>query len=112
MFRAVGRIEAKVDKVLTLLSLLITEGKKTMTVIDDLTAAVARETTVDSSIITLIQGLSARVAAATDMTQVAAIVTQINAQTDALAAAVIANTPVTQAAATTAPPATPATKSP
>jgi hypothetical protein len=93
MFKAIGRIEAKVDQILSLLSLLVTEGKKTMSAIDDLTAAVARETTVNQSAITLIQGLAARVNAATDMTQVKALVADLNAQSDAMAAAVTANTP-------------------
>jgi hypothetical protein len=65
-----------------------------MAAIDDLATAVAAEDTVIDSAITLLQGLSAALAAAgTDPAKLAALQTDITAKTQALADAVAANTP-------------------
>lgn len=59
-----------------------------------LTAEVARNTAVDESAITLLNGLAAQLAAvATDPAAVLALSAQLSASSDALAAAVVANTP-------------------
>lgn len=67
---------------------------KTMAALDALEAAVARETTVINSAIILLQQLSAAITAAgTDPVALKAITDNLNTNTDALAAAVLANTP-------------------
>ena len=77
--------------------------------ISALTTAVANETSLDASAVTLIQGLAAQITAliassgnTVDPTALAAIVTQMTTNATALSAALVANTPVTtaQAAAT------------
>lgn len=69
--------------------------------LDDLTASVAAEDTVIASALTLIQGLSAQVAAAgTDPAKLIALKADIDARATALAAAVAANTPSAPAPAT------------
>ena len=65
-----------------------------MTAMTDLQASVAAEDTAIASAITLLQGLSAALAAAgTDPAALAALKADIDKQTSALAAAVVANTP-------------------
>jgi hypothetical protein len=65
--------------------------------IDDLKAAVANDTTVEQSAITLLQGLStqlsAALAGANSSADVQAVIDSINANASTLAAAVAANTP-------------------
>jgi peptidoglycan hydrolase CwlO-like protein len=66
------------------------------TALSDLQAAVAAQTTVDASVVTLLQGLSAQLTAALaagDDTAVEAAAQAIAANTATLAAAVTANTP-------------------
>jgi hypothetical protein len=68
--------------------------RKEMGAIEDLTAQVAQNTSVDESAVTLIQGLAAQIAAAgTDPAKLAALQTNLKASADKLAAAVAANTP-------------------
>ena len=64
-------------------------------VLQDLTAEVARQTTVDDSASTLITQLVAKIAAANAISPdaVQAVLDQIKANNDALTAAVTANTP-------------------
>lgn len=65
-----------------------------MAALDDLTAQVAANTTVEQSAITLIQGLAAQLAAAgTDPAKLAALTSSLKTSADALAAAITANTP-------------------
>ncbi len=65
-----------------------------MAAIDDLATAVAAEDTVIDSAITLLQGLSAALAAAgTDPVKLAALQSDITAKTKVLSDAVVANTP-------------------
>ena len=72
-----------------------------MSAVTDLQASVAAEDTVIDSAVTLLQGLSAALAAAgTDPVALAALKTDIDTKTQSLAAAVVANTP---AAASTPP---------
>jgi hypothetical protein len=68
--------------------------EKIMGAIDDLQADVTAEDTVIDSAITLLKGLAdALKAAGTDPTKLAALHTDITTKTQALAAAVAANTP-------------------
>jgi hypothetical protein len=77
--------------------------EKIMATVADIQADVTAEDTVIDSAITLLQGLAAALAAAgTDPAKLAALHTDITTKTQALAAAVAANTPA-------APSATPAT---
>ena len=63
-----------------------------MSAIDDLAASVAAEDTVIASAVTLLQGLSAALTAAgTDPVKLAALKSDVDAQTATLAAAVAAN---------------------
>ena len=73
----------------------ITKQGVTMTQeVDDLQAAVAAEGTVIDSAITLLNGLSARIAdLAEDPVALKALSVEVKAKSDALAAAVVANTP-------------------
>lgn len=66
--------------------------------LDALTAQVAQNTSVESSAVTLIQGIAAQLAAAgTDPAALAALQAQLNSSATALAAAVAANTPAAPA---------------
>lgn len=96
MFGAIKRIEAKLDR---LTSLIIEQGNKTMADITALTAQVTQSTTVEQSAITLIQGIAAELANI-QPTQAAidALTAQLNTSATALAAAVSANTPAAPAA--------------
>lgn len=65
-----------------------------MAKLDDLEAAVARETTVINGAITLLSQLSALITAAgTDPVALKNITDNLNTNSDALAAAILANTP-------------------
>jgi molecular chaperone GrpE (heat shock protein) len=68
-----------------------------MTAMDDLNAAVQRNTDAESSVITLLQGISQQLKdalAANDPAAIKAVIDKIDANTAAAAAAVVANTPV------------------
>ena len=68
--------------------------------LDDLTASVARETTVEKSALALITGFSAQLAAAgTDPVKLAALKATLDSNDDELAAAVAQNTPAAPPAA-------------
>ena len=72
------------------------------TAIDNLTAAVQQNSSVEASAVTLINGLAAEIktaAASGDMTAVQGLADQITASGSALAVAVAANTPSTAAPA-------------
>lgn len=76
------------------LSLILDKLETIMSALDDLQAAVAAEDTVIDSAIVLIQGIPALIAAAgTDPAKLAALQADITAKTQALSAAVTANTP-------------------
>ena len=73
---------------------LLLQGKSIMAVLDDLTAQVAQNTTVEGSAITLIQNIAAALAAAgTDPAKLADLQAQLKTSADSLAAAITANTP-------------------
>lgn len=65
-----------------------------MAALDDLTAQVTENTTLEGSAIQLIQNIAAALAAAgTDPAKLAALQSQLKTSADALAAAITANTP-------------------
>lgn len=71
------------------------KGQTTMSKeLDDLTAAVTKQTTVVGSAVTLIQSLAQQIIdAKNDPVAIEALAGQLNSSADALAAAVTANTP-------------------
>ena len=91
----------KLDAILTqlgvdhrLLQAVKTEEDNIMSTVDDIQADVTKEDTVIDSAITLIKGLAdALKAAGTDPAKLDALHADITAKSDALAAAVAANTP-------------------
>jgi len=97
------RIEKKLDQLLLQMGLGIAldraqlqEGEIIMSALDDLQAQVQKNTDVEDSAVTLIQGIAAQLAAAiaaNDPAKIQALQTQLAAHADALAAAVTANTP-------------------
>lgn len=99
MFR---HLETRLDRIEMLVHILIEQGFKIMALLDGLQADVAAEDTVIASVMTLIQGFAAQLAAAgVDPAALAALRADIQAKTQSLAAAVAANTappaPVTPA---------------
>ncbi len=77
------------------LEVLKTQGETTMATIDDVKAKVTAQTTVIGGAVTLLKELKAKLdAAGTDPVKLQALSDEIGANTDSLAAAVIANTPV------------------
>ena len=81
------RIERKLD-------LILNKENRIMATIADLQAEVAQEDTVIDSAVTLIKGLADQVAALKpDQAAIDALAADIQAKSDALAAAVTANTP-------------------
>ena len=87
-------LNQKLDNVLAILNNI--QGKEVhMSVeLDALTAQVAENTAVEQSAIVLIQGIAAQLAALKDdPVAIAALAAQLDATSEALAAAVLANTP-------------------
>jgi uncharacterized protein YPO0396 len=85
--KAFAGINAKLDQILDKEQAMSKE-------LDDLTAAVTNEGSVTQSAITLLQGLSAQIAALKDdPAALEALAQQVNQQAQALADAVTANTP-------------------
>jgi hypothetical protein len=76
------------------LTALLAQGSKIMATVADVQADVTSQTTVIGSAVTLLQGLSAQLAAAgTDPVALQAIKDSLDSNTASLAAAVVANTP-------------------
>lgn len=68
---------------------------KIMAALDDLTAQVTDNETVEASAVALINGIAARITAAgTDPAKLAALTASLKTSRDVLAAAIVANTPV------------------
>lgn len=90
IFGQLNRLEQAVQQ-------LITKEEHTMAALSDLQAEVARNTEVDISAIALIQGLAAKIQelidAGADPAALQALVDSLKGSSDALAAAVTANTP-------------------
>lgn len=73
---------------------IITQGRQIMAMLDDLTAKVEANNKVDESAITLLQGLKQKLdEAGTDAAKLKELSNSLGSSTDALAAAVAANTP-------------------
>lgn len=95
-----GGVERKLDFLTNLVKKLLEEGKKMAADLEALKAEVARNTEVDESAIVLIQGIAAQLEELKgDPAAIQALADRLKASSDALAAAVVANT---------APPPTPA----
>jgi hypothetical protein len=92
-----ARIDAYQAVVMSALKIIQTKETTIMATLTDVQDAVTAETTVEQSVILLLQGLSTQLAAAlaaNDPAAIQAIVDSINANSAALSAAVTANTPV------------------
>lgn len=82
------------DKILELLSIIIKNQTNMASDLTELTAAVAKDTEVDSSAITLLNGLKTALdAAGTDPAALKALSNQLGSNSQALADAITANTP-------------------
>jgi hypothetical protein len=93
------RVFAKLEEIFNRLGvierLLSIRGEQIMSALDDLTAQVAANTSLESSAVALIQGIPALIAAAgIDPAKLIALQTQLTLSATALAAAIVANTPV------------------
>jgi hypothetical protein len=83
-----------VSLITSLINMLNSEWSLTMSALDDLTAQVAQNTSVEQSAVQLIQGLAAQIqAAANDPVKLNSLTLQLKSSADALAAAITANTP-------------------
>ena len=92
--------DAQLTQIITNMGKLIQQVTNMASELDTLTAQVAANTTVIQSAITLINGIADRITAAgVDPVKLAALATSLKTDDDALAAAVLANTPVTPPAA-------------
>ncbi len=101
MSNPLKNVEKAVAHVAALLDTLRRQGERIMAMLDDLQAQVAANGTVIQSVITLVQGLVVKLQAALDANdpaKVQAVIDQLKAQDQALAAAVAANTPTPPAA--------------
>lgn len=88
------RLHRKLDLIRGLLHQLNAKDDLIMTAMTDLQAAVAQETTVEGSVLTLLQGIADQLkAAGTDPAALAALTSQINTNISTMQAAVTANTP-------------------
>jgi ABC-type transporter Mla subunit MlaD len=95
------RLEHKLDMVLTqqgqILAALASQREEMIKMskeLDDLTSQVQKNTDVEASAVTLIQGLAAQIAAqANDPAAIKALTAKLSGSADALAAAIVANTP-------------------
>ena len=98
IYNAFRTLNYKLSTIITLLTTLTTQGVKEMALLDNLTAAVANETSVDASVVALLTALAAelaKLAAAPTVDPVAlqALVTTMQSNAATLASAVSANTP-------------------
>jgi hypothetical protein len=107
------KLHAKLDAILAgqseikaAIAAITAQELKLMAAIDDIQADVTAEDTIAASVITLLQGLSAQIATAgVDPVKLAAVRSDIQTHTQALAAAVLANTPAPVPGAATITPA-------
>lgn len=95
--------DTKLDRAIEMLNQLLQQGINIMATIDDITAAVAAETSIVQSAALLLASLHDQLTAAlatADPAKIQAVVDQIGVNSAALAAAVAANTPAAPAAPT------------
>jgi chromosome segregation ATPase len=91
--RRLDTVSARITELHEAVNAIKKKEQKMSAQLDVLTAQVAENTEVEESAIALIEGIAAKLAAAQDdPAAVAALVDQLNASADALAAAVAANT--------------------
>ena len=91
----------KLDQIIGLLGTVIEKEDTMSKELDDLTIQVKANTDAEASAATLIQGLADQIkAAANDPTKIVALSAALKTSADALAAAVVANTPATTPTAT------------
>lgn len=108
-----GRIEAKLDAILLRANLIIRETYAMATSLDDITVEVQQTTDAQAAAVLLLQELKNRLdAAGTDPAALKALSDQLDASTNALAAAVVANTPADTTPATPTPPPEPPVEEP
>lgn len=89
-----ARISTQLTAIQQQLATLINQETQIMASLDTLTSQVAATNTAEASAIVLINGLAAQLAAAgTDPVALAALADSLKTNSDALAAAVVANTP-------------------
>jgi uncharacterized protein YoxC len=89
-----AKLDSLAQAVADLAQAVQTGQVKQMAAIDDLTAQVAANTSAEDSAVTLLNELAAMLAAAgTDPAKLAALQTDLKTHADALAAAIVANTP-------------------
>lgn len=87
-------IQCKLDKVLSILQLLVKKGKEIVADLTELQQQVQENTQVEASAITLLNGLAQQIADLKDDPQaLQALSDQLKSSGDALAAAIAANTP-------------------
>jgi hypothetical protein len=86
--------DKRLEEIILLLQVLRKQESKIMADLTALTAAVQRETDVEQSAVVLLQQLKSQLdAAGTDPVALKALSDQLGSNADALAAAVVANTP-------------------
>jgi hypothetical protein len=95
--RLLRSTDRKLDQVIGLLQTIIEKKTVMSQATENLTAAVQRETSVVSSVTTLISGLAAQIKQTSTDPQVQELADQINGNSDTLAQAVAANTPAAPA---------------
>lgn len=94
--KQLDRIEYALGRIEFMFNQLFIQGRKEMASIADLQAAVTAQKTVADSVVTLLTGIAAQLAAAiaaNDPAQVQAVLDGLTANTAELQAAVTANTP-------------------
>jgi hypothetical protein len=91
--RILRSIDRKLDQIIGLLKNIVQKETIMSQATDNLASAVQRETSVVSSVTTLISGLAAQIKQTSSDPQVQALADQINSNSDTLANAVTANTP-------------------
>lgn len=99
-FDSLKRIERKTNEILEHLYRIERKEIHMSVEMDSLQAAVTKNSTLDDSIILLLNGIAAQITdAAGDKAKALALAAELNAKSDALSAAITANTPVVPPAA-------------
>lgn len=94
--KQIPEVEVLLRALIAKQNLMLSKLERIMATMDDLKAAVARNTSAENSVIELLKGISQQLKdaqAANDPAAVQAVIDQIDANTAAAAAAVVANTP-------------------
>lgn len=94
--KQIPEVEVLLRALISKQNLMLSKLERIMATMEDLKAAVARNTSAENSVIELLKGISQQLKdaqAANDPAAVQAVIDQIDANTAAAAAAVVANTP-------------------